>query len=302
MLKISHKKEIKDLFYQKIASTKPKRFKGKTFEEHYDTNLKSKLNNYSLKDLLTGDFEKLEEIKEIIGNQKKNNKLKEFFNYDKSESKNLKPLLSKLQPKISKFFIEHTELHTCYFCNIDFINKFGRDKNSKGSFTLDHYFNKGEYPYLALSLYNLIPSCYICNSKVKRSDEITTFSPTSKKFEFDKEVKFKTFVTNEDLQIEKEEDLLLLLKEDYSDKYKEYLEILKLDDRYEYHKYKVIELIKKRRDYPDSRIKELSLITQKTEQEVKQDLFGKYLKEDLHKRPLSKLVRDISKELGLIND
>jgi len=43
-------------------------------------------------------------------------------------------------------------------------------------------------------------------------------------------------------------------------------------------------------------------LTQKTEEEVKQDLFGEYLFEDdnLHKRPLSKLTRDISKELGLI--
>ncbi|SDI12177.1 hypothetical protein SAMN05216466_12743 [Paraburkholderia phenazinium] len=33
--------------------------------------------------------------------------------------------------------------------------------------TLDHFFPKAEYPYLALSLYNLVPSCYICNSSLK---------------------------------------------------------------------------------------------------------------------------------------
>ena len=67
-----------------------------------------------------------------------------------------------------------------------------------------------------------------------------------------------------------------------------------------FHYVKVIEMIQKRKDYPDSRIKELAKLTQKTEEEVKQDLFGTYLKEDLHKRPLSKLIKDISKELGLI--
>jgi hypothetical protein len=38
-----------------------------------------------------------------------------------------------------------------------------------GSFrpTLDHFFPKAEYPYLALSLYNLVPSCYTCNSNLK---------------------------------------------------------------------------------------------------------------------------------------
>jgi hypothetical protein len=44
------------------------------------------------------------------------------------------------------------------------------------------------------------------------------------------------------------------------------------------------------------------MVTQKTDEEVKQDLFGEYLFEDdnLYKRPLSKLTRDISKELGLV--
>jgi hypothetical protein len=34
--------------------------------------------------------------------------------------------------------------------------------------TLDHYYAKSIYPYLAVSLYNLVPSCYTCNSALKR--------------------------------------------------------------------------------------------------------------------------------------
>ncbi|WP_419675851.1 hypothetical protein ACN2CX_00535 [Aliarcobacter butzleri] len=59
-------------------------------------------------------------------------------------------------------------------------------------------------------------------------------------------------------------------------------------------------MIQKRREYPDSRIKELSDLTKKTQEEIKQDLFGIYTLEDLHKRPLSKLIKDISEELDLI--
>ena len=33
--------------------------------------------------------------------------------------------------------------------------------------TLDHYYPKKKYPYLALSIYNLVPSCYTCNSQLK---------------------------------------------------------------------------------------------------------------------------------------
>lgn len=33
--------------------------------------------------------------------------------------------------------------------------------------TLDHFYPKSQYPYLALSLYNLVPSCHTCNSSLK---------------------------------------------------------------------------------------------------------------------------------------
>lgn len=80
---------------------------------------------------------------------------------------------------------------------------------------------------------------------------------------------------NKNLQVEKEKDFSLMLKEDFLLDYQE---------------------------YSDSCIKELAKLTRETEEEVKQDLFGKYMFEDdnLHKRPLSKLIRDISKELGLV--
>jgi len=33
--------------------------------------------------------------------------------------------------------------------------------------TLDHFFPKSAHPYLALSLYNLVPACQVCNSSLK---------------------------------------------------------------------------------------------------------------------------------------
>jgi uncharacterized protein YqeY len=107
-------------------------------------------------------------------------------------------------------------------------------------------------------------------------------------------------MSDKNLQIKVEEDFELFLKEDFSDIYQKYIDVFELDGRYEYHKYKVIEMINKRKNYPDSRIKELADLTQKTEEEVKRDIFGEYLPDELHKRPLSKLIKDISKELGFI--
>ena len=303
MIQVNYSPNIKDEYYKIIAQTKMQQYKNRTFESYYNSYVKSKIGGYELEDLLCGDYEKLVEIKNEIKTKysSKNNIVKQLFNYDKAKSKTITPKLSKLQPKISSFFQDKVGVDSCYFCNIEFINKF---KNAKGEikngFTLDHYMDKGKYPFLALSLYNLIPSCYTCNSKVKGIDEINSISPSSSKFDFDKKVKFTTFINSYNLQIENEQDFNLILKEYFSKDYQEYIDGFLLNERYEYHKYRVIEMIDKRKKYPDSRIKELAHITQKTEEEVKQDLFGEYLNNDLHKRPLSKLVRDISEELGLI--
>ena len=305
MIKVLYSQNIEDEYYELIAKSNGSLLGKYNFESYYNRYVKPKL-GYSLRDILCGDYEKLLDIKNSIKLKysSTNNIVKKLFNYDKATSKSFKPKISKVQKKISPFIQDRLEINTCYFCNIEFINKFksSADGKFKNGFTLDHYIDKGKYPYLALSLYNLIPSCYTCNSKVKGVDEINNLSPSSKKFDFDKKVKFRIFMRNENLQINKEQDFALMLKEDFSLEYKEYIDGFMLNERYAYHKYKVIEMINKRKEYPNSRIKELALLTQKTEEEVKQDLFGEYLfkDEDLHKRPLSKLVRDISEELGLI--
>ncbi|RXJ95141.1 hypothetical protein CRV00_05135 [Malaciobacter molluscorum] len=302
MISVRYKEFEKKDYYEKIANTKMKKQNNCTFEEYYNNDIKTILNNYSLSDILIGDFNKLLEIKRSINLSIKDfEMIKTFFNYDKTKINNSSPLISKLQPKISKFFQENIEVHTCYYCNIDFINTFKKDNETKNAFTLDHVLEKADYPFLALSLYNLVPSCYVCNSKVKDSKiSFANFSPTNKDFDFDERVKFKSFITSLDLQIEKEDDFNIKLIEKYSNKYNKYIESLNLNNRYDYHKYKVLEMIQKRKEYPDSRIKELSKLTHKTQEEIKQDLFGIYISEDLHKRPLSKLIKDISEELDLI--
>jgi len=290
MIKITYKENITQAYYDDLSKRKFKKEENKTLEEIYNEKFKSNF-GYELSDLVYGSFERLKEIKQKLGVMSDSD-VKNIFNYE-----------TKFQPIISKFFEKNIEIHTCYYCNIDSVNVFNDFKGeSKNGFTLDHVLDKGSYPYLGLSLYNFVPSCYVCNSKLKRSQQIDDISPTSNAFNFNEKVKFKTFMNNENLQIKIVEDFNVLLKEDFSDIYQKYIEVFELNGRYEYYKYRVIEMINKRKEYPDSRIKELAKLTEKTEEEVKQDLFGEYLFENdkLHKRPLSKLIKDISNELGIL--
>jgi|GEM_PF-738747 len=328
-----------------------------------DSSFKNIFKDKPLDKFIISGFEDNKNLSQELGEIEKNDYdtiVKQIFNY------------SLYQPRIAKFFEAYIKPTTCYFCNIDFINvfgkyedvfdfiktatieefedlkdfagykdlilkiqkekttfqsdkdlieEFGEDKLEKieqlykskvktyNGFTLDHVIDKATYPYLSLSIFNLVPSCYICNSKLKGSKPIGDVSPSSKNFDFHEKVKFKTyFSTNNDkLLIEKQDDVEVYLKEYASEpKYKDYIEVFRLNERYRFHRYRVIEMIDKRKRYPDSRIQELANLTGQTPMQVKKDLFGEYLFEndpkdqDLSKRPLAKLTRDIAEELGLI--
>jgi hypothetical protein len=56
----------------------------------------------------------------------------------------------------------------CPYCHQAYaftIMPYGSNKSFRP--TLDHFYTKSKYPYLALSLFNLVPSCYVCNSSLK---------------------------------------------------------------------------------------------------------------------------------------
>ncbi|WP_256080456.1 hypothetical protein [Massilia sp. YIM B04103] len=55
----------------------------------------------------------------------------------------------------------------CPYCQQNFaFTVIGEDNNSFRP-TLDHFYSKARYPYLAITLYNLVPCCHVCNSFLK---------------------------------------------------------------------------------------------------------------------------------------
>ena len=65
------------------------------------------------------------------------------------------------------WLLESLDIPICPYCNRkDTISIIPKGK-PKHLFSIDHYYCKVKHPYLALSFYNLIPSCYSCNSTYK---------------------------------------------------------------------------------------------------------------------------------------
>lgn len=60
---------------------------------------------------------------------------------------------------------------TCPYCNRSYVSVFYDESRGKTRPELDHFISKSEYGLFGLSLFNLIPSCHICNSNLKGGDQ-----------------------------------------------------------------------------------------------------------------------------------
>ena len=195
-------------------------------------------------------------------------------------------------------------VNVCPYCNRNYTftikNKYS--KSTRPDF--DHFYDKGNHPILALSFYNLIPSCILCNSRLKSRAKFsikTHLHPYIDSFNdyatFKLDIKNSQFIYNTDgfeIKLNTTNHRAEKLKEDFA------LEIL-----YKEHKDIALDLIQKREIYSDSYIEELLEQYGETLFKNKEDLLrlitcGYVNDEDLDKRPLSKLIKDISKELELI--
>lgn len=66
-------------------------------------------------------------------------------------------------------FVRLLDVRYCPYCNAETVGVvYAESPSEKNSFSaLDHILPKSDYPLLALSLYNLVPACYRCNSQFK---------------------------------------------------------------------------------------------------------------------------------------
>lgn len=278
----------------------------------------------NLKSIIADKAEKLREhISEIskfkiqlVKHQKKKNQT--FTTQEENENEFINALvkLFDYDTKIDKVdFAKNLKLISCPYCNREYIFKF-YDKTKTELRTiahLDHFYSQKDYPFLALSFYNLIPSCSICNSKFKT--QINFYhTPHLHPYEddFNQKAKFTHFFNipthaNKRYSLFSKKRITLDLKpiDDKDSKTKNTIDTFRLNELYNEHKDIVLELIQKAEMYNESYIDELMQKYEGTLFKNREDLLrlitcGYVSDEDISKRPLSKLIKDISEELELI--
>jgi len=288
----------------KLKKVEKKKLKWETSINEINILLKKKLKKYdaniTFEKLVKSDYSYIKGLVDFLDKNPDITILK----------KNQKDYFLTLYSRLDKpWFINELDMKVCPYCNRNYIFNFLKANKKNATAQLDHFFDKGTYPYLAICMYNLVPSCSTCNQR-KSSKKVNIFYPYLESF--DDAVKFKydginslQYFTNQKLDFFKDERVMFHL-EPIKDikKVKEHIEVFNLESLYAEHKDVVSELLQKRVVYSDSYIDELFKQYEGTLFKNREDLLrlitcGYVSDDEIGKRPLSKLIKDISAELGL---
>lgn len=266
-------------------------------------------------DLLKKNDELMNKIMDIImplqhsttkeeKNLKKTKKIIEnVFNYSGFLSKN----------RTNSYWLSKMiQRNTCVYCNRQYIFTV-KGETTAGHKTyitrpvFDHWFPKSEYPLLSMSLFNLIPSCTICNSSLKGRNiylinEI--FHPYIHGIEPPR-IKFRISRTDGP-----NSDWTVKLDCENRKKETKTMKAFGLDEIYACHSNLEVKDIMKFNDaYPIGYLKQLFANVLKdsngkmSRKDVYHFFFGTEMESDSFlDRPLSKMKYDILMELGLLDD
>jgi len=212
----------------------------------------------------------------------------------------------KYDSKIAAFFEDRASalgITSCHYCDLSYINvytlKSSGSNQTRRHFDLDHFLPKSKCPIIALSLFNFVPSCQVCNSRIKLDNTIGTtkrqhdkFNPASDKYDFDKNVKICLRMNTPSVSFSNPSDYYIHFSCHSS--YDKVVGFFHLEERYEFHKVEAIRLKRLKSLYPKSAIRKIANLLHKSEYEVYEDLFhNKYLADN--GRCFEKLTRDMLK-------
>lgn len=262
--------------------------------------------------------------------------LADYMNLGESQKKLLHPFIESVfdykylsikednQICLSYWLTQKLGVLTCPYCNRSPIHTVISGTNGLIRPTLDHFFPQSRYPYLALSFYNLIPSCSYCNSSLKHSKDMdaewhlnpyvdgfgddVSFSvlpkalfhpksnPSNYRITFQKASSFTSTEKAKQIFGDPDKDKKANDVKNIPTLITGNIRLFKLEEIYQVHTDVVGELLVKCDKYHaiKENLKGFSDILGNTNKEFYNFYFANHLDiEDHHKRPLAKLTRDI---------
>lgn len=218
-------------------------------------------------------------------------------------------------------------IKNCFYCNHAYINTFTFSiedvetneiiEQPKQQYDLDHFIPKGSCPLFSLCLYNFVPSCQVCNSRIKLkteyydgqpADELELLFPTSQNYQYDESLRFHIIHVKDDPDFDPSAPVYVKNKNDFEIELepqgnKIYLleaNAFQIIPRYKKHITEFLTYIDKARKYPPSYF--LLLAEQKSQADsdnLKEAIFSHNLRND-EKLIFRKIYNDI--DLNLENE
>ncbi len=192
-------------------------------------------------------------------------------------------------------------VNVCPYCNRQYTftvkKKTSIEKKIRPEF--DHFFPKSNCPLLAVSIYNLVPSCGLCNKGKSNSPSEKFLYPYEESFE-DKGIHFE--IPNVVGNLLKQEEIVVQLEpvEIHEDLINQYNDSFKIESLYEQHSDYISELLYKNYIFNDEAIESIYSSYKElfnSPSELKQLILGNYEPDNFNQRPLSKLTKDIIQQL-----
>lgn len=191
------------------------------------------------------------------------------------------------------------DINTCPYCNENTTYSFWHAKQNhlRRTFDWDHIIPKGSYPFLAISFYNLVPACKVCNHLKLEKD--INLSPHSN---FNPNNTYTFQVSGESLDFIKDSkslNLLIKLKKGSSGiAMKGVIDVVSLDTRLDTQKELMMDILNKKRiynsSYWDSIEKLVAVDDNQHLIDLKRLFFSTYFNpDDYFRRPFSKLTHDL---------
>ncbi len=298
-----HFKSVKNMVRTEVLNKKERTY----VENNLETIIKAKRLDFQKIIAETKSFNKKKLSLAFIGSQKKKKFTSGSFNgYNKFSNKYTLPYSAySLAEKIN--------LNVCPYCNRNYTYTIKSSNSKSVRPEFDHFICKKSHPIFALSFYNLIPSCSICNSSLKGQSKFSYKTHVHPYFDSFNDLK-KFNVNNNLLSIITEEDEFDIVFEDIEgttfiekEIANNHIKDFALKTQYSKHKDKVLELIDISRAYNDASfqnlVNEFSKSTKifKEVDDVKRLMLCHHIEDNnIDKRPLNKLIKDISEKLRLI--
>jgi len=192
---------------------------------------------------------------------------------------------------------KNLDINSCTYCNRQYTKTVvkGKDKITRPQF--DHWFPKEDYPLLALSFYNLIPSCSTCNASIKGRSQMTLIDHLHPYVDSGRSIIFgfdmKTHNTHD-----------FKVKDGGDRKVRNTINFFKIQEIYETHMDEIDDLVKIKKKYSTAYLSNLRRILKDTSisnEEIYRLAFSTYINDkDFDKRPLSRMKRDLLRELRII--